>query len=118
MAQFRAKKLDLGCFINIKVIRDHTKRKVFEQNEVERCVFMPTFPSYFVARLRSRGAERGRSTRRTRKRRRREGVCADACLLADKPCDTSSATRLYRSERERRRSCSCHRCTATPDRRR
>lgn len=36
MAQFRAKKLDLGCFINIKVIRDHTKRKVFEENEPER----------------------------------------------------------------------------------
>ncbi|KAK5107751.1 hypothetical protein LTR62_000727 [Meristemomyces frigidus] len=36
MAQFRAKKLDLGCFINIKVIRDHTKRKVFEEHEPER----------------------------------------------------------------------------------
>ena len=36
MSMFRAKKLDLGCFINIKVIRDHTKRKVFEENEPER----------------------------------------------------------------------------------
>ncbi|KAA6408184.1 MAG: 37S ribosomal mitochondrial [Lasallia pustulata] len=36
MAHFRAKKLDLSCFINIRVIRDHTKRKVFEQYEVER----------------------------------------------------------------------------------
>lgn len=36
MAQFRAKKLDLGCFVNIMNIRDHTKRKVFEQNEPER----------------------------------------------------------------------------------
>ncbi|TKA74249.1 hypothetical protein B0A55_05683 [Friedmanniomyces simplex] len=36
MAQFRAKKLDLGCFINIKNIRDHTKRKVFEEHEPER----------------------------------------------------------------------------------
>ncbi|KAF2861517.1 40S ribosomal protein S14 [Piedraia hortae CBS 480.64] len=36
MAQFRAKKLDLGCFINARVIRDHTKRKVFEQQEPER----------------------------------------------------------------------------------
>jgi len=36
MAQFRAKKLDLGCFTNIKIIRDHTKRKVFEENEPER----------------------------------------------------------------------------------
>ncbi|ROW16410.1 hypothetical protein VPNG_02783 [Cytospora leucostoma] len=36
MSMFRAKKLDLGCFVNIKVIRDHTKRKVFEQFEAER----------------------------------------------------------------------------------
>ncbi|KAI4248406.1 MAG: hypothetical protein L6R40_000965 [Gallowayella cf. fulva] len=36
MAQFRAKKLDLSCFINIRVIRDHTKRKVFEQYETQR----------------------------------------------------------------------------------
>jgi hypothetical protein len=35
---FRSKKLDLGGFVNIKVIRDHTKRKVFEQNETERLV--------------------------------------------------------------------------------
>ena len=35
---FRSKKLDLGGFVNIKVIRDHTKRKVFEQNETERSV--------------------------------------------------------------------------------
>src|SRR5947209_3869711 len=39
MAQFRAKRLDLGGFINIKIIRDHTKRKVFEKFEVERCTF-------------------------------------------------------------------------------
>lgn len=38
MAQFRAKKLDLGCFINARVLRDHTKRMVFEKHEVERCV--------------------------------------------------------------------------------
>ena len=36
MAQFRAKRLDLGCFVNVKVIRDHTKRKVFQGHEVER----------------------------------------------------------------------------------
>jgi hypothetical protein len=36
MAQFRAKKLDLGCFINSKIIRDHTKRKTFEQFEPQR----------------------------------------------------------------------------------
>jgi small subunit ribosomal protein S14 len=36
MSFFRAKKLDLGGFVNIKVIRDHTKRKVFEEWEPER----------------------------------------------------------------------------------
>ena len=42
MAQFRAKRLDLGCFTNIKIIRDHTKRKVFEENETERCAIPST----------------------------------------------------------------------------
>lgn len=32
----RAKKLDIGCWINNKIIRDHTKRKVFEDNEALR----------------------------------------------------------------------------------
>ncbi|POS71473.1 mitochondrial 40S ribosomal protein MRP2 [Diaporthe helianthi] len=36
MSMFRAKKLDLGCFLNIKIIRDHTKRKVYEKYETER----------------------------------------------------------------------------------
>ncbi|KAI4258899.1 MAG: hypothetical protein LQ352_001012 [Teloschistes flavicans] len=36
MAQFRAKKLDLGCYINVRIIRDHTKRKVYEQYETQR----------------------------------------------------------------------------------
>ncbi len=36
MAMFRSKKLDIGCFINVRVIRDHTKRKVFAQHEAER----------------------------------------------------------------------------------
>jgi small subunit ribosomal protein S14 len=35
-ALFRAKKLDLGCFVNNRIIRDHSKRKVFEENEVQR----------------------------------------------------------------------------------
>ncbi|GAM41282.1 40S ribosomal protein [Talaromyces pinophilus] len=36
MSMFRAKRLDLGGFINARVIRDHTKRKVYEQFEPER----------------------------------------------------------------------------------
>lgn len=36
MSQFRAKRLDLGGFINARVVRDHTKRKVYEQYEPER----------------------------------------------------------------------------------
>lgn len=39
MAQFRPKKLDLGCFVHILNIRDHTKRKVFEQHEPERYAY-------------------------------------------------------------------------------
>jgi hypothetical protein len=35
-APFRAAKLDLGGFINSKIIRDHTKRKVFEKYEPQR----------------------------------------------------------------------------------
>lgn len=33
---FRSKKLDLGCYVNIKVIRDHTKRKAFAEFETQR----------------------------------------------------------------------------------
>ncbi|ELR02713.1 40S ribosomal protein mrp2, mitochondrial [Pseudogymnoascus destructans] len=36
MSMFRSKKLDLGCFVNIKIIRDHTKRKVFAEHETQR----------------------------------------------------------------------------------
>ncbi|EPE08377.1 mitochondrial 37s ribosomal protein mrp2 [Ophiostoma piceae UAMH 11346] len=33
---FRPKKLDLGCFINIRTIRDNAKRLVYEKYEAER----------------------------------------------------------------------------------
>ena len=36
MSHFRAKKLDLGGFINTRILRDHTKRKVYEQFEPQR----------------------------------------------------------------------------------
>ncbi|KAK1775349.1 hypothetical protein QBC45DRAFT_422542 [Copromyces sp. CBS 386.78] len=36
MSMFRAKKLDLGCFTNIRVLRDHAKRKAFVEAEPER----------------------------------------------------------------------------------
>ena len=39
MSMFRAKKLDLGCYVNIGIIRDHSKRKAFAAAEPERCVF-------------------------------------------------------------------------------
>jgi hypothetical protein len=41
MSMFRAKKLDLGCFVNVRTLRDHTKRKVFEAHETERCANSP-----------------------------------------------------------------------------
>lgn len=47
MGMYRAKKLDIGCFVNIKIIRDHTKRQVFEAYEAERYdmrfLFCPCF---------------------------------------------------------------------------
>ncbi|KAB8356320.1 hypothetical protein FH972_023904 [Carpinus fangiana] len=33
MSQFRSKVLDIGCYANARTIRDHTKRKVFAENE-------------------------------------------------------------------------------------
>lgn len=36
MSMFRAKKLDLGCFTNVRVLRDHSKRKAFVEAEPER----------------------------------------------------------------------------------
>ena len=36
MSHWRAKTLDLGCFIGTRVVRDHTKRMVFERFEPER----------------------------------------------------------------------------------
>lgn len=41
MSMFRAKKLDLGCFVKARTIRDHTKRKVFEEHETERYILFP-----------------------------------------------------------------------------
>jgi hypothetical protein len=38
MSQFRSKWLDLGCYVNTRIIRDHTKRKTFEQFEPQRYV--------------------------------------------------------------------------------
>lgn len=39
MSQFRAAKLDIGCFSKIRNIRDHTKRKVYMENEPERYAY-------------------------------------------------------------------------------
>jgi len=46
MSMFRAKKLDLGCYVNIRVIRDHTKRKVYEQFETQRYEAIPCLQSH------------------------------------------------------------------------
>ncbi|KAB5560240.1 hypothetical protein GE09DRAFT_1116378 [Coniochaeta sp. 2T2.1] len=50
MSMFRAKKLDLGCYVNIKTIRDHSKRKAFEAFETQRqalryCIRNQTLPA-------------------------------------------------------------------------
>ena len=47
MSQFRAAKLDIGCFAKIRNIRDHTKRKVFAENEPERYALMRRFNAFY-----------------------------------------------------------------------
>lgn len=47
MAQFRAKTLDIGCYVNKLVIRDHTKRKVFAEYETDRYI-MPSCVSMIM----------------------------------------------------------------------
>ncbi|KAG7126085.1 hypothetical protein HYQ44_001125 [Verticillium longisporum] len=36
MSMFRPKKLDLSCFTNVRVLRDHAKRQVFQEHETQR----------------------------------------------------------------------------------
>ncbi|PHH59640.1 hypothetical protein CDD81_2798 [Ophiocordyceps australis] len=36
MSMFRAKRLDLGCIINTRIVRDHTKRMTYYSYETER----------------------------------------------------------------------------------
>ncbi|KAK3048977.1 hypothetical protein LTR09_009631 [Extremus antarcticus] len=74
MAQFRAKKLDLGCFINIKNIRDHTKRKVFQDNEPERFAHLQWLQSLSSTL------------------KRVEDSAANGSCAPDKPSATQSAT--------------------------
>jgi hypothetical protein len=38
MSQFRAKRLDIGGYVNKWIIRDHTKRKVVAEYETERFI--------------------------------------------------------------------------------
>jgi hypothetical protein len=45
MSLLRAKKLDIGSFVHIKNIRDHTKRKIYNENEAERYDY-PLFDGY------------------------------------------------------------------------
>lgn len=51
---YRNKKLDIGSFVNIKVIRDHTKRQVYEAYEAERYGRLGAFcslPGSFLFKL-------------------------------------------------------------------
>jgi hypothetical protein len=82
MSMFRSKKLDLGCFVNIKVIRDHTKRKVFAEHEPERYDILGlVHPSstFFAC---GKAASCSLSPR----------ILADSLQSTGKPFDTSSAT--------------------------
>ncbi|PNS19589.1 hypothetical protein CAC42_7433 [Sphaceloma murrayae] len=100
MAQFRAKRLDLGSFVNIGVIRDHTKRKVFEKNEVER----------YAASLFSDTATRDLAI---------EHVYSSASLTShttDKLSDMSLETPSSLSALVQSRNFNSRKCTATPGR--
>ena len=94
-APFRAKRLDLGGFINSKIIRDHTKRKVFEKYEPQR--YERSLPQSL------KHANDPIST------------VVLTPKTAGKPSATSSAIPLSLNESAHRHSCSCRRCTATRD---
>ena len=83
MSQFRAAKLDIGCFTKIRNIRDHTKRKVYSENEPER--YASVIPA--------------------------ADFTTDSSTA--KRFATSSAIPRSRNESARRRSSSCRKCTAT-----
>ncbi|KAL8930538.1 MAG: hypothetical protein Q9208_000722 [Pyrenodesmia sp. 3 TL-2023] len=106
MAQFRAKKLDLSCFVNIKVIRDHTKRKVFEQYETQRSAqyfFQSRGPISYIAIKTSHHGERF-------------WALPDHRDPSDKLSATSSATLPYHSERAPKHSYNSPKCMPIHDR--
>jgi len=83
MSMFRSKKLDLGCFVNVKVIRDHTKRKIFAEHEPERYVSsQPPLAPFAMRRA---------SITQWESQLDLEDI-ADRSRLLDKLSDTSSAT--------------------------
>lgn len=91
MSQFRAKRLDIGCFVNKWVIRDHTKRKVFAEYETERYV-----SSAFRFRIGAKRASLASGDSGLLEEEwlgvRSLGTEADllACFHLDKPSDTLS----------------------------
>jgi hypothetical protein len=97
MAQFRPKKLDLGCFVHIMNMRDHTKRKVFEQHEPERY-------TSFALQMDGAMSIAGRSATYS--------TCTNTQI--DKLFATLSVTPLYPSALARRPNSSSARCTVTP----
>jgi len=101
---FRAKKLDIGCYVNIHIIRDHSKRKAFEAAEPERSVESPINPPPLEAKQ-SKQLD-GSLT-----------LCV-ALVITGKRSDTSFATRRCLRGRGLLPSCNSHRCTATRGRRR
>ena len=121
MAQFRAKTLDIGCFVNARVIRDHTKR----------CADFPS-PLFNGDPLLTRRSGKYLSNTKVRGKvlripNRARGFTDPILSLviiggryakssrppSDKPYATSSATPHYLNEPERRRNYSFHRCIAT-----
>lgn len=95
----RAKKLDLGCFVNIKTIRDHTKRMAFAEYEAQRYVFRKP-------QINSALATTGRDPIADNFCQKKKNI--------DKPSDMPSATRPCPLAPAPSPSFSSARCTATP----
>ena len=95
MSQFRAKRLDLGGFINPRIIRDHTKRKVFEQFEQERYAPCASWTGLQLHNL--------------------FRVSTELITCLDKPCDMSLEIPRSHNDCDIRHSCNYLRCIAIQD---
>jgi hypothetical protein len=118
-AIFRAGKLDIGGFVNARVIRDHTKRKVFEKHEAERFVPVPVVPLIYLIPHPIRFSPPIIIPPLLLLNLSQSGLNANASRSSTaKPSATSSATPNSPNAPAPSHNCSSRRVTATSDRRR